>query len=120
MDTKTIEENAGYYIKTWNKLTFEAVKDSLKQCCIAGVSYTDKNKPIIYGLDELANYIIETGKETPERQLSLNTPPECYDHNCYYSWLFTIPGKVEMVGRDYLEYNDQNLITRIVAFAPVQ
>ena len=120
MSNKTIEENAGRYIVTWNETTFENVKASLEQCCIPEVSYTDKNKPVIYGLDELANYVIATGKEAPERILSLNTPPECFDHNCYYSWLFKIPGKIELIGRDYMEYNDENLITRIVAFAPVQ
>ena len=119
MSNKKIEEIAGQYIGSWNELTFENIKSSLEKCCVPEITYIDKQTPMIHGLDQLANLILSTHYVMPGRVISIHTAPECFDNYGYYSWLFTIADKVQLIGRDYFEYNDDNLITRVVAFLPV-
>jgi hypothetical protein len=116
---KNITETVSRYVAAWDEKTPETVKAALLQCCAAEITYTDKQTPVIKGIDALVNLIMASHEKVPGRTFSVLTPPEYFDHHCYYSWGINIPGKGELAGRDYIEYNDENRITRIIGFLPV-
>lgn len=110
------QETVDQYIGSWNERTFEAVKMALAQCCVADVSYTDPQTiSPLRGVAQLATYIMTTREAMPGLQLSTATPPAYFEGNCTYSWL-AVAGEANIRGCDYVEYNEQGLFTRVVAF----
>ena len=117
MNNSPIEEAVSQYIGSWNEQTFEAVKTALAHCCAADVTYTDKQTtPPIQGVEQLAKHILNTRGAMPGLTLSSPAPPNYFDNNCTYGWL-AVAGEAKIRGCDYVEYNEQGLFTRVVAFA---
>jgi hypothetical protein len=116
---KNITENVEKYVNAWDEKTSETVKAALQQCCVPEITYTDQQTPILNGIDALTSLIMASHEKFPGRTFKVLTAPQYFDHNCYYSWGVNFPGKGELAGRDYIVYNDKNLITRIVGFLPV-
>jgi hypothetical protein len=117
-DMKTITETISQYVGAWDKQTPETVKSALETCCSPEITYTDKTTPLISGIDALAKLIMSSHEKFPGRTFSVLTEPEYFDGQCYYSWGANLPGIGERAGRDFIEYNNKNLITRIVGFLP--
>jgi hypothetical protein len=116
---KNITTTVSRYVSAWNEKTTATVRAALEQCCAAEISYTDKQTPLLKGIDALALLIMDSYEKVPGRTISVLTAPEYFDHHCYYSWGIHIPGSGVLAGRDYLQYNEDGLITQIVGFLPV-
>jgi hypothetical protein len=116
---KNIIETISKYVGAWDEKTPEAVKAAFQECCAAEITYTDKNTPPLHGIDALRDLVMSSHAKFPGRTFSVLTQPEYFDNQCYYSWGVTFPGKEEIAGRDFIEYNGEGLITRIVGFLPV-
>ena len=114
----TMEETVSRYVGAWDKKTPETIKAALLQCCDPGITYTDKQTPLFSGIEALASLIMTSYEKVPGRTFSVLTTPEYFDHKCHYSWGIHIPERGDLAGWDYLEYNEENLITRIVGFLP--
>lgn len=118
-DMKNMTENISRYVGAWNEMTADAVKAALETCCAPDLTYTDKTTPVFSGIDELVKLIMGSHEKFPGRTFPLLTEPEYFDGQCYYTWGLNIPGMPEREGHDFVEYNAENMITRIVGFLPV-
>ena len=123
--TETISR---YYVSAWNETTAEEVKAVFTKCCAPEITYTDKNastytddsEHLVRGVDELTALVMGSHEKVPGRTFSVLTTPQYFDGYCHYSWGLHIPGKSVAAGWDYIEYNEQNLITKIIGFLPEQ
>ncbi|RKR80734.1 hypothetical protein BDD43_0866 [Mucilaginibacter gracilis] len=123
-----MKETINHYLAAWNEKTATAVKAAFQKCCTPDVTYTDRNAPtyteeggfVIKGIDLLTALVMGSHAKVPGRAFSLLTMPQYFDGHCHYSWGLHIPGQDEKAGWDYIVYNEQNLITRIVGFLPEQ
>jgi len=115
---QTITENIALYLSAWNKKKAMEISASLQNCCAAEVTYTDKKAPLLSGIGPLTELIMNLHQMVPGRTFRISTEPEYFDGHCYYSWAMTIPGKEEVIGRDYMEYDAEGRIIKIVGFLP--
>ena len=118
MNKVTTEETVRHYVGAWDEKTPETIKAALSRCCAPEINYTDRQTPQFSGIDALTSLIMASYEKVPGRTFSVLTTPECFDNKCHYNWGIHIPGTGDLAGWDYLEYNNENLITRIVGFIP--
>lgn len=116
---KNIEEKIKHYVNTWNETTPEAIKAGFEKCCAPGITYTDRSTPLFSGIDQLTALVMSAHEKFPGITFSVLTEPECFEGLAYYSWGVNFPGVGERAGRDFMEYDKDELITRIVGFLPV-
>jgi hypothetical protein len=125
---KDIKDTISCYVGAWNEKTAEAVKAAFEDCCSPEVTYTDRNAPtytpeggfVLTGIAPLTALVMGSHAKVPGRTFSLFKEPQYFDGHCHYSWGLLIPGQDIKAGWDYIVYNEQNLITRIVGFLPEQ
>jgi len=115
---ENMKETAERYTNAWNEETAAKVKAALAQVLADDITYQDRNTPLLKGIDAFVDLVMSSHEKVPGRTFSLLTEPEYFDHYCYYTWSINIPGKGEFKGRDYVEYNDENKMTKIVGFVP--
>ena len=119
-------ETISRYVGAWNTKTSEEIKNVFMECCASDVTYTDKNastytsdySSVLNGIDQLTALVISSHAKVPGRTFSLLSNPEYFDGHCHYSWGLQIPGMDEKAGWDYIQYNEDNLITHIIGFLP--
>ena len=114
-----MEESISRYAGAWDEPTPEAVKAAFAECCAPEITYTDRNTARIQGLDALTDLVMASHKKVPGRTFSVLTVPEYFGGQCHYQWAINLPGLGEKTGWDFMEYDAQNKITRIVGFVPV-
>jgi hypothetical protein len=123
---KNMTDTISRYVSAWNEETPEAVEAAFAECCVQGVIYTDKNArtytekqtPLIEGIDQLTALVMGSHTKVPGRTFSMLTAPQYFDGHCHYSWGLHIPGNNVKAGWDYIQYNEEGLITHIVGFLP--
>ena len=116
---ENMTETVSRYVSAWNEKTPEAVKAALLESCVAGITYTDKQTPLIDGIDGLVKLIMSSHDLFPGRTFWVQTSPEYFGNHCYYTWGGNLPVKGDVIGHDYMQYNDENKITAIIGFLPV-
>jgi hypothetical protein len=115
---KNMNETVERYTSAWNEKTAAAVKLAFEQVLAEEITYQDKNTPLVTGIDAFVDLVMSSHEKVPGRTFSLLTEPEYFNQHCYYSWSINIPDHGEFTGRDYVEYNDQNKMTKIIGFVP--
>ncbi len=83
-------------------------------------TYTEDQSPLIKGIDQLTALVMGSHAKMPGRTFSLLTTPQYFDGHCHYSWGLHMPGIDVMAGWDYIQYNEEHLITKIIGFLPVR
>lgn len=114
-----MKETINRYASAWNEPTAETIKAGFVACCSPGLVYTDKTTPEITGIDALVALAMESHRKVSGRTFSVETDPEYFDGHCYYAWGIHIPGAGMLTGHDYVQYDADGLITRIIGFLPV-
>lgn len=114
-----MKETINRYASAWNEPTAEAIKQGFITCCSPDVVYTDRGTPAITGIDALVALAMSSHEKVPGRTFTVETVPEYFDGHCFYSWGIHIPGTGMLTGRDYVQYNEDGLITSIVGFLPI-
>jgi hypothetical protein len=125
---KNITDTINRYVTAWNDKTFEAIEAAFSECCTQQITYTDKNastytdsgEKVINGIQRLTALVMSSHEKVPGRTFSMLTTPQYFDGHCHYSWGLHIPGKDVMAGWDYIQYNEDGLITKIIGFLPEQ
>lgn len=125
---KNIKETIDCYLSAWNGKTAEAVQAEFLKCCAPEITYTDRNAStytddpthLVKGINEFTALVMDSHTKVPGRTFSILTVPQYFEGHCHYSWGLHIPGKEVLIGWDYFQYNEQNLITKIVGFLPEQ
>jgi hypothetical protein len=124
---KNMTETISRYVGAWNEKTSETIKAALLECCAPNITYTDEKTPtytekhidVIMGIDQLTALVMGSHSKVPGRTFSVLTTPQYFNGHCHYSWGLLIPGKADVAGWDYIQYNEQNLIKQIIGFLPV-
>lgn len=115
---ENMKETAERYTSAWNEKTAEEVKNAFATVLADEITYQDKNTPLVTGIDAFVDLVMSSHEKVPGRTFSLLTEPEYFDGHCYYKWSINIPDIGEFAGRDYVEYNDENKMTKIIGFVP--
>ena len=115
---KNMKDTVERYTSAWNEKTAAEVKVAFAQILADEITYQDRQTPLVTGIDAFVDLVMSSHEKVPGRTFSLLTEPEYFDHHCYYSWSIDIPAKGEFAGRDYVEYNDENKMTKIIGFLP--
>jgi hypothetical protein len=116
---KNIQENIKRYVNAWNETTPEAIKTAFEQCCAPDLTYTDKVTQKLTGIDELTALAMISHERFPGRTFFVMTEPEYFEGQAYYTWGIHLPGVGDRAGHDFMEYNEDEAITRVVGFLPV-
>ncbi|WP_147243686.1 hypothetical protein [Pedobacter miscanthi] len=112
--TETVER----YTSAWNEKTSAEVKAAFSSILSSEITYQDRQTPLVRGLDAFVELVMSSHEKVPGRSFSLLAEPEYFDHHCYYIWSINIPGKGQFTGKDYVEYDDENKMTKIIGFVP--
>jgi len=115
---KNMKETAERYTSAWNEKTAAEVKVAFADSVADEITYQDKNTPLVTGIDAFVDLVMSSHEKMPGRSFALLTEPEYFDGHCYYAWSINIPGHGEFEGRDYVEYNAENKMTKIIGFVP--
>lgn len=118
MNKQSIEETVSLYAQAWNQTEPETIEAELKKCCVPEVTYIDVKTPLVNGLGNLKKLIVSSYDQMPERTFAISQMPEYHNQSAIYGWQVVWPGQEAKQGKDYFEYNDQNLIIRIIGFIP--
>lgn len=116
---ENMEQMISRYAGAWDEQTPEAVKAAFEQCCAPEITYTDRNTKRITGIDALTDLVMASHALFPGRTFAVLSTPEYFDGQCHYKWGVNLPGIGQKEGWDFMEYDEQNKITRIVGFVPV-
>ena len=115
---KNMNETIERYTSAWNEKTIQDVKAAFADILANEITYQDKNTPLVTGMEAFVDLVMLSHDKVPGRTFSLSGEPEYFDHHCFYSWKINIPGHGEFAGKDYVEYNDENKLTKIIGFVP--
>ncbi|MCR8557623.1 nuclear transport factor 2 family protein [Mucilaginibacter sp. BJC16-A38] len=115
-NAQTIEESVAFYVKAWNEKEPEAIKAALNQCLTPDITYIDVMTPLVNGIEEFTNLILHSHSISPGRTFHLPKPLEAHNNTALYTWILRRPGKPDHYAMDFVEYNDEHKITRIVGF----
>ena len=113
---KNVETSVSLYLDGWNAKTAADVKEKFMQCLAPDVTYTDTNTPKLTGIDRIVDLVMQSYDKVPGRSFDLPATPEFFANQGRYRWVINIPGQGAHDGMDFFEYNDDNLITRLVGF----
>lgn len=115
---ENMKETVDRYTSAWNEKNRAEVKTAFVAILADGITYQDRNTPLVSGIEAFVDLVMLSHEKIPGRTFSLLTGPEYFDRHCYYSWTINIPGSGKFKGRDYVEYDDENKMTKIVGFVP--
>ena len=113
----TAEETIKQYVAAWNGSNLEEFKTEFAKCWAAGATYTDPNFDIM-GVDAIAELAQASLEKFPGRNFWVVTLPEYHHNVALYTWGVEIPGVGNNQGRDYIEFDEEHKIARLVSFFP--
>ncbi|WP_158557146.1 nuclear transport factor 2 family protein [Mucilaginibacter conchicola] len=115
-NTKSIEETILTYTSAWNETDTDAIRQKIDQCWATNGTYTDKITDTITGRDAITNLIIGSYEQMGPRSFKVLAEPVTHHNSGRFRWLAIRPEGYPIEGMDYFEFDEQNLITRIVGF----
>ena len=115
MNTQSLNESIERYFQAWNQTGIATIDATLQLCWVAGGTYIDPLNALT-GVDGLAAIIQQTQEGSPGRVVTLTSRVDHYHSNGRYTWAFTKPNGDKTEGFDYIEYDVDNRITRLVSF----
>jgi hypothetical protein len=113
---KNIEEIILIYTDAWNETGREAIREKIDQCWSPEGTFTDKITDTITGRDAITDLIIGSYEQMGPRTFTVLAEPATHHRSGRFRWLVTRPEGYPAEGMDYFEFDEQNLITRIVGF----
>ena len=113
---KSIEENVLIYVSAWNETEREEIRKKIDECWSAEGTFTDKVTDTITGRDAIIDLIVSSYKQTGPKNFNLLAQPVTHHRSGHYRWMNLPAEGYPAEGMDYFEFDEQNLITRIVGF----
>lgn len=112
----TIEKSILIYVSAWNEWEPDAIREKIDQCWAPRGTYADKRNETVSGTDALTDLILRSHESMGQRTMEISGPPEIHFKKGRFYWLAIRPDDYPILGMDYFEFDDKNLITRIVGF----
>ncbi|WP_299286266.1 nuclear transport factor 2 family protein [uncultured Mucilaginibacter sp.] len=113
---QTIKEAIMLYTQAWNEKEPINIKAKIERCWADDATYVDAQNPLVKGIDGITNLITRSYGQLPIRTFGLPAQPEYHNQSGRFRWTLVQPEQEDQEGMDYFEYNEANLITRIVGF----
>ena len=113
---RSAQETIELYVNSWNNTTTDATRAAFAECWAADAKYTDPNFECIEAVDGIPHLSGVSEERLPGRKFHIVTPPQYHHGACFYTWGVYIPGQDERQGVDYVEFNDEMKISRLVSF----
>ncbi|MBE9583470.1 nuclear transport factor 2 family protein [Mucilaginibacter sp. JRF] len=113
---KNIEQTILTYTSAWNETEREAIMAKITQCWAPNGTYTDRLTDTITGKDAIADLIISSYEQMGPRKFKVLAEPQVHHQSGRFRWLAIRPEGYPIEGMDYVEFDTENRITRIVGF----
>ena len=115
---QSAEETIDLYIAAWNTTASnDEIKAAFAKCWAANGKYIDPNY-IVEGVEGISGLAIASLEKVPGRTFNIVVEPQAHHGTALYTWAGNIPGKAEFEGVDYIEFDDEGKIKRLVSFFP--
>jgi len=115
-NNKNIEQTILIYTSAWNETERAVILEKIKKCWAPGGTYTDKITDTVTGQDAITDLIISSYEQMGPRTFKVLGEPDSHHLSGRFNWLAIRPEGYPIRGMDYFEFNEDNLITRIVGF----
>ena len=113
----TVEEMITQYVNAWNEDELNKFKTAFAKCLSSDMTYTDPQNELINGLNGLSELAEASLKNAPGRKFKVVNAPIFHHRTASYVWQMQLPAK-SLEGLDYIEYNENFKITKLVSFFP--
>jgi hypothetical protein len=111
-----IEENVLLYTSAWNQTERAAIREKIDLCWSTEGTFTDKITDTITGREAITDLIISSYNQTGPKNFNVLAEPVTHHRSGRFRWLNIPQEGYPAEGMDYFEFDEQNLITRIVGF----
>jgi len=111
-----IEQSILTYTSAWNETEKTAILEKIKKCWAPEGTYTDKLTDPISGQEAITDLIISSYELMGPRTFQVLGEPETHHQSGRFRWLAVRKEGYPVQGMDFFEFNEENLITRIVGF----
>ena len=111
----TVEEMINKYVAAWNNSGPEEFKKAFAEVWATNATYTDPDFDL-EGVDGISGLAQASLEKFPGRVFYVVIPPGSHHNTCLYTWGGDIPGIGSRQGQDYIEFNSEYKITRLVSF----
>ena len=116
MERSKIEHNITLYVAAWNVEGLDNIKFALTAFWTEESTYIDYKTPLVTGIDALAELIQQSYSVVPGRTFSQLTRVDEHNNMGRYTWRIHLTDGTTADGMDYIEFNNDGFITRIVGF----
>lgn len=115
-NNKNIEESILLYTSAWNETDRSVIREKIARCWSPEGTFTDKVTDTITGREALTDLIISSYEKSGPRIFTVLAEPATHHRSGRFRWMVTRPEGYPAEGMDYFEFDEQDLITRIVGF----
>ena len=116
MEQSKIEHSINLYVAAWNVEGLDNIKFALTAFWTDETTYIDYKTPLTTGIDELADLIQQSHEMMPGRTFSTVTRVDAHNNTGRYIWRLHPVDAPTVDGMDFIEFNNDGFITRIVGF----
>jgi hypothetical protein len=104
------------YTAAWAETDRARQQALLARCWTPDTTYEDPQTPAVRGTDALLAVIAGFHQAWPGARISLNSAVEEYRQVGRFNWILQQPTGSTTYGTDFVEFNDQNQLIRVVGF----
>jgi hypothetical protein len=113
---QNIQEIILTYTSAWNETGPEIIREKINRSWSINGTYIDKLTDTVIGRDFLPDLIVASHTQMGPRTFHVVAEPVTHHRSGHFRWLVTRSEGYPAEGLDYFEFDENNLITRIVGF----
>ena len=115
----------GSYERAWTLPAEGNIRDELEQCWTAGSTHVNPFTDTVHGIDGLTRLILDFPVMFPGAAFRVAGPPDLHHDVARFAWQLRSTARIRTLGRDfgfvvegldYVEFDKQNKIRKVVAF----
>ncbi|HEX2808140.1 MAG TPA: hypothetical protein VHN80_18415 [Kineosporiaceae bacterium] len=115
----------GSYERAWTLPAEGKIRDELEQCWTAGSAHVSPFTDTVHGIDGLTRLILDFPVMFPGAAFRVAGPPDLHHDVARFAWQLRSTARIRTLGRDfgfvvegldYVEFDKQNKIRKVVAF----
>jgi hypothetical protein len=115
----------GSYERAWTLPADGSIRDELEHCWTAGSTHVNPFTDTVHGIDGLTRLILDFPVMFPGAAFRVAGPPDLHHDVARFAWQLRSTARIRTLGRDfgfvvegldYVEFDKQNKIRKVVAF----
>lgn len=116
MKTQTVEESIEEYFRAWNEKGLKNIETMLEKCWTSDGTYADPRVAPMQWKNGLAAVIQGSQEAMPDRRINKTSKVETHHNSGRYKWEVVKQNGERSEGLDYVEFDSENRIRRVVSF----